>query len=127
MSFLRVSKYPPSLDFALATLGPMLILLGFLERARGPAAEVLRTFGRVPLFYYVLHIYLIHGLAASAGMIQGLSFSSFTDPLNPPQGFGVSLGGVYLIWALLVSLLYFPCRWFERQRENRRAWWLSYI
>lgn len=127
MAFLRVSKYPPSLDFTLVTLGPMLILLSLLERARGVAASILRTFGRVPFFYYVLHIFLIHSAAALAGMIQGLPFRSFTDPLNPPSGFGVPLFSVYLIWLTVVGSLYLPCRWFERLRTRRRDWWLSYL
>jgi uncharacterized membrane protein len=127
MSFLRVSKYPPSLDFTLVTLGPMIALLPWLDRLWSGARNVLRTFGRVPFFYYVLHIYLIHGCAAVAGMLQGLPFASFTDPLNPPRGFGVPLGAVYLLWALVPILLYFPCRWFEDLRRRRTDWWLSYL
>lgn len=82
IAFLRVSKYPPSLDFALATLGPMVALLPWLDRLPAAVARVLRTFGRVPFFYYLLHIYLIHGAAAALGMMEGLPFARFTDPLN---------------------------------------------
>jgi uncharacterized membrane protein len=127
MAFLRVSKYPPSLDFTLATLGPMLLLLPWLERLSGRAASAIRTYGRVPFFYYILHIYLIHGAAAVAGLAQGMSFSSFTDPLNPPAGFGIPLGGVYVLWAVVVLILYVPCRWFEQLRRRRSDWWLSYL
>jgi hypothetical protein len=127
MAFLRVSKYPPSLDFALITLGPMLMLLPWLGRLRGPAARVLRTFGRVPFFYYLLHIYLIHGAAAALGMAEGLPFARFTDPVNRPPGFGVPLGIVYAIWIAVIALLYFPCRWFEQVRRRRTDWWLSYL
>ena len=127
MAFLRVSKYPPSLDFALATLGPMLILLALLDRARGTLLSLLRTYGSVPFFFYILHIHLIHGAAVLSGMAEGLAFRSFTDPLKPPAGFGVSLGGVYLIWITVVCALYLPCRWFERLRQRRSDWWLSYI
>ncbi len=127
MAFLRLSKYPPSLDFTLATLGPMLILLAALEYARGGWTRAVRTYGRVPLFYYVLHIYLIHGAAALTGMAQGLPFAKFTDPLNPPAGFGIPLAAVYLLWAAFVIALYLPCRWFERLRARRSDWWLSYL
>jgi uncharacterized membrane protein len=127
MAFLRVSKYPPSLDFVLATLGPMLLLLAFLERWRGRAMEVFRTFGRVPFFYYLLHIYLIHAAAAALGLLQGRRFAEFTDPLNPPSGFGLPLWGVYLCWIAIVAALYPACRWFEALRQRRRDWWLSYL
>jgi uncharacterized membrane protein len=127
MAFLRVSKYPPSLDFALATLGPMLMLLAFLERWRGKAMEVFRTYGRVPFFYYLLHIYLIHGGAAALGLFEGRRFAEFTDPINPPAGFGIPLWGVYLCWIAIVAALYPACRWFEALRQRRRDWWLSYL
>jgi uncharacterized membrane protein len=127
MSFLRVSKYPPSLDFALITLGPMIALLPWLDGLGEGIRTVLRTYGRVPFFYYLLHIYLIHGCAAAAGMIQGLPFAAFTDPLSPPKHFGVPLAAVYLLWAASVALLYVPCRWFEGVRRRRSDWWLSYL
>lgn len=127
MAFLRLSKYPPSLDFTLATLGPMLLLLASLERLQAGWTRVVRTYGRVPLFYYVLHIYLIHGSALLLGLSQGHDFQEFTDPLKPPHDFGVSLASVYLLWAAFVAFLYFPCRWFERLRERRSDWWLSYL
>jgi uncharacterized membrane protein len=127
MAFLRVSKYPPSLDFALATLGPMLVLLAFLERWHGKAMAVLRTYGRVPFFYYLLHIYLIHGVATALGLFQGRRFAEFIDPINPPAGFGIPLWGVYLVWIAIVAALYPACRWFEALRQRRRDWWLSYL
>ncbi len=127
MAFLRVSKYPPTLDFTLATLGPMLVLLPWLDRWKGKALEVLRTFGRVPLFFYVLHIYLIHGLSAAVGMAHGLPFSAYTDLLNRPKDMGFSLPVVYLIWIGVVAALYPLCRWFEGVRERRKDWWLSYL
>jgi uncharacterized membrane protein len=127
MAFLRVNKYPPSLEFTLATLGPMLMLLPWLDHWKGKAMEVLRTFGRVPLFFYVLHIYLIHGLSAAIGMAHGLPFSAYTDLFNRPKDMGVSLPVVYLIWLGVVVALYFPCRWFERVRQRRKDWWLSYL
>jgi uncharacterized membrane protein len=128
MAFLQVSKYPPSLDYVLATLGPMLVLLPWLERWTGKAMEVLRTFGRVPLFYYVLHIYLVHGIAVGIGLAQGFHFHQLTGgPIGAPKGFGVSLPVVYAIWIAVVAALYPLCRWFEGVRQRRRDWWLSYL
>jgi uncharacterized membrane protein len=127
MAFMRVSKYPPSVDYDLITLGPVFLLLPWLETASGRFAAILSTYGRVPLFYYILHIYLIHGCAAMAGMAQGIPFSRFTNPLDPPASFGVPLAGVYLLWALFVASLYLPCRWFNRLRQRRSDWWLSYL
>ena len=127
MAFLRVNKYPPSLAFTLVTLGPMLVLLPWLDRWKGMAMEVLRTFGRVPLFFYVLHIYLIHGLSAAVGMAHGLPFSAYTDLFNRPKDMGFSLPVVYLIWIGVVAALYPLCRWFEGVRQRRKDWWLSYL
>ena len=127
MDFMRVSKYPPSLDFVLATLGPMLLLLPELTHWRGKAMEVLRTFGRTPFFYYVLHIYLIHGLATIIGLTQGFSFAQFIDPINPPKNFGFPLPTVFGLWFVVVASLYPACRWFEGVRQRRRDWWLSYL
>jgi uncharacterized membrane protein len=127
MAFLRLDKYPPSLDFVLATLGPMLALLPLLDRWKGKAMEVFRTFGRVPLFFYIPHIFLLHGIAALIGVAQGHQFAEFTDLLNPPKHFGISLPEVYLAWVSAVGLLYLPCRWFEGVRQRRHDWWLSYL
>ena len=88
---------------------------------------MLRTFGRVPLFFYVLHIYLIHGLSAAVGMAHGLPFSAYTDLFNRPKDMGFSLPVIYLIWIGVVAALYVPCRWFEGVRERRKDWWLSYL
>jgi uncharacterized membrane protein len=127
MAFLRVNKYPPSLEFTLATLGPMVLLLPWLDRWKGRAMEVLRTFGRVPLFFYVLHIYLIHGLSAAVGMAHGLPFAAYTDLFNRPKDMGFSLPVAYLIWIGVVAALYPLCRWFEGVRQRRHDWWLSYL
>lgn len=127
MSFMRVSKYPPSLDYVLVTLGPMLALLPLLDRWKGKAMGVLRTYGRVPFFYYVLHLYLIHAIAVAIGLAQGYPASAFTDPVNLPKGFGLSLAAAYAIWIGVVAALYPICRWFEGVRQRRHDWWLSYL
>ena len=118
MSFLNCTKYPPSLDYLLMTLGPLLLLLAGLERFALPEriARVLETFGRVPLFFYVTHLYL---LSLSSRAIASLEHE------EEPQW---SLAGVYLAWATAVFVLYWPCAWFARLKERRAKdwWWLSY-
>lgn len=130
MSFLAVTKYPPSLAFLLMTLGPALMALAVIDRVRGPIAAFLLPFGQVPLFYYVLHIYPIHALAMLVGAVQGFgpgvtaqAFTAF-----PQHGYGLSLPMVYLCWALVVVALYPLCRRFaEFKQRNRGAWWTSYV
>lgn len=132
MSFINVSKYPPSLDYVLVTLGVALAVLPLLERLRGPVASVLLTFGRTPLFTYLLHIYIAHGLAVLVGALMGVPASAFTDFLADPSRlqtaeWGVGLPMVYAMWALTLALLYPLSRWFEGLRRRRRDWWLGYL
>ena len=127
-SFLNVWKYPPSLDYLLMTLGPMLVVLALTEQARGTVVRWITVFGRVPMFYYVLHLYLIHIFAGVLALAQGgakaLSISTDT---GMPAWYGTSLPGVYLVWALVIVVLYVPCRWFAGVKARRRDWWLSYL
>jgi uncharacterized membrane protein len=129
-SFLNVRKYPPSLLFLLMTLGPALVLLALAERWRGGAARFLSVYGKVPLFFYVCHIFVAHGLAvllAFAQSGQWRRIAVITDLANLPSWYGVSLPGVYAAWLLVVLLLYFPCRYFARMKATRRDWWLKYL
>lgn len=128
-SFLNVLKYPPSLQFLLMTLGPTLVALALTEKVRGRIANWIAVFGRVPLFFYVVHIYLAHTLAVALGFVQGGELRRVpvvSDPGSIPDWYGVSLPGVYLAWALVVVLMYFPCRWFARLKATRSDWWLRY-
>lgn len=128
MSFLGTTKYPPSLLYLLMTLGPAAIVAGFADRLRGPVRDVLVTFGRVPLAFYIPHFYLIHSLALLLGMAQGFAAEQFfTHYRYFPKGFGVGLGGVYLIWITVVVILYPFCRWVAAVKARRRDWWLSYV
>jgi hypothetical protein len=129
-SFLNVLKYPPSLDFLLMTLGPALIALAVTESARGRVAEWLSVYGRVPLFFYVAHIFVAHTLAVLLALVQGGELRRIQVVNNPggiPDWYGLSLPGVYLVWAIVVVLLYYPCREMARLKETRRDWWLRYI
>ena len=134
MSFLNTNKYPPSLLFLLMTLGPALLLLRAFD-ARIPA--VLRpalAFGRVPLFFFVLHFYLIHLLAvvvsyARYGEVSGAFRSPDLAhfPMSMPGDWNVGLPVIYLIWAAVVVALWLPCRWFADLKRRRRSRWLSYL
>jgi uncharacterized membrane protein len=133
LSFLNLTKYPPSLLYLLMTLGPAILLLAWMEKAKGWFASALIVFGRVPFFFYILHIYLIHALAMLAAELTGFGWQSmvldrpvwFSESL---QGYGFSLPIVYLVWVGVVVLLYPACVWFNRLKSNNRQWWwLSYL
>ena len=134
-SFLKCTKYPPSLLFLLMTLGPAIIALGLLDRSLGKAARPIIVFGRVPLFYYLLHIPLIHLLAvlfaylkhgAAGGVWLGPPWDPETVALYP-KDYGYGLFGVYAVWLLVILLLYPLCRWFADLKQRRREAWLSYF
>jgi hypothetical protein len=133
LAFLGPNKYPASLSFLLMTLGPTIALLPALESARGRLAGWLRLFGRVPFFFYLLHLPLIHALALVVSKVRLGSVSPwlFADhPMgNPPAppGYAWSLGLLYAVWALAVVLLFFACRWFAELRARRDDWWLRYL
>jgi uncharacterized membrane protein len=133
LAFLNTTKYPASLDFLLMTLGPTVALIPLLERARGPLAGWIAVFGRVPFFFYVLHIPLIHALAlaVSAARLGHVSPWLFANhPMGnppPPEGYAWGLPLLYAVWAVAVAILYVPCRWFAGVKARRKEWWLSYL
>jgi uncharacterized membrane protein len=136
MSFMNVEKYPPSLEYVLATFTVLLLLyVAFDVLVSGDwmrsVRRFLRTFGRVPFFYYVPHIYLIHGAALLTTMALGENWRFWIGTgffaQGIPQGYGFSLGVVYAIWMAVVLALYLPCRWFAAVKARRRDWWLSYL
>ena len=133
LSFLNTTKYPASLLFLLMTLGPIITLIPLVENLSGPVARAITLFGRVPFFYYMLHIPLIHALALVVSKIR-LGFVSpwlFTNhPMGnpePPEGYMWSLPLLYLVWAIAIVFLYFACRWFADLKARRNDWWLKYI
>ncbi len=133
LSFLNTTKYPASLSFLLMTLGPTIALVPLLDRARGRVAQWLTVFGRVPFFYYVLHIPLIHALALVVSRIRTGSVDAwlFTNhPMgNPPapDGYTWSLALLYLVWAVAIVILYVPSRWYSGLKARRSDWWLKYL
>ena len=128
MAFLNTSKYPPSLLYLLMTLGPAAILCSFADRMGGPLKTTLVMFGRVPFAFYVAHFYLIHLLSVLLGVAQGFDASQMMKIFFfYPKGYGISLGGVYVVWLLVLVILYPFCRWVAAAKARRRDWWLSYL
>jgi uncharacterized membrane protein len=126
--FMNVTKYPPSLLYLLITLGPMAIVCAMADRFDGWLKEVLVMFGRVPFAFYILHLYLIHALAVLLGTWQGFEAGELCVPFFfLPEGYGISLAGVYVVWLLVIALLYPVCNWFAGLKSRRRDWWLSYL
>jgi uncharacterized membrane protein len=129
--FLDVEKYPPSLQFLLMTVGPSLLLLAWLDRECVPRGlGALWTLGRVPMFFYVLHLYLIHSMAILVSALRGQSVGwLFHGAIfgESPAGYGYNLPFVYLMWITAMVLLYFPCRWFAELKRRRHERWLSYL
>jgi uncharacterized membrane protein len=132
LSFINVSKYPPSLLFCLVTLGVMFLLLVVTERMKGPAAEMISVYGKTPLFYFVLHFYLIHLLLMIVLFAQGyhwsdLNFASGSFGRPAQRNCGIPLWGVYIVWIAVVAALYKPCVWFGKYKAEHKNWWLKYI
>jgi uncharacterized membrane protein len=127
-SFINTTKYPPSLDYLLMTLGPSIFLLGLIDRGMGRPGKFFVVYGRVPMFYYIVHIYFVHALAVIAGAAQGYGFSQFFDVfLGFPATYGFGLPVIYLIWVGVNLCLYPACRWFGELKRRRKDVWLSYL
>lgn len=131
-SFFNLQKYPPSLDYILATVGGALVALPLLERAKGWFGELLLVYGRAPLMFYIAHIFLIHGLAMAIGLAMGFEPRIFIWVMADPSGmiearWGFPLLAVYGFWVLVVAALYPLCRWWGDLKQRRRDWWLSYL
>jgi uncharacterized membrane protein len=134
LSFLNVSKYPPSLLYTLMTLGPALIFLALTEKPLNAFTQSITVFGRVPMFYYLLHIFLIHLFALIAAVISGYKWTDMiltTMIYRSPalKGYGFNLLTVYIVWAALILMLYPICKWFDNYKRTHRSgqWWLSYL
>ncbi len=130
-SFIDVEKYPPSLLYLLITLGITILSLALLEKAKGFVTKFFITFGRVPMFYYLLHVPLIHGLAVLTAAIAGIDNSFMFNNSFPwfwPEGWGFSLPIVYAFWIGIVLMLYPLCVWFaDVKKKHRDNKWLSYL
>ena len=133
LSFLNVTKYPPSLLYLLMTLGPAILLLAVSENYNGVISQKAKVLGRVPMFYYLLHLYLIHVLAMLAAVLTGydvtdMIFNTWVTMSPELKGYGFDLWVVYVIWIGVVLSLYPLCKWYDDYKMAQRSkWWLSYL
>lgn len=134
LSFINVNKYPPSLLYLLLTLGAACLFLSFTERFKGAVVNIVSVYGRVPMFYYLIHIYIIHVLAmVASAFIPGQDWQIWilTKPIwftTNLKGYGFSLPIAYLIWIGIVVALYPLCKRYDAYKQaNKNKWWLSYL
>lgn len=130
LSFIKTNKYPPSLLYTLGTLGPVILLLAFLEKPLNAITKIFAIYGRVPMFYYIMHLYFIRIAFIILAVIEGYHFNETLNRnlLAPLAEFGYKLTVVYLIWITIVILLYPLCKKYDAYKSsNRQKWWLSYL
>lgn len=128
LAIIKVQKYPPSLAYLLMTLGISILALVAFDKTDNRVSRIFTVFGRVPLFYYILHIYLVHGAEIFVGKLEHLSAKDFqTVGLSSLGSHGFGLAGIYLVWLAAIVILYFPCRWYMKYKQTHKAWWLSYL
>ena len=134
MSIFDVNKYPPSLLYLLITLGGTFLFLANAEKLKGKVVDFFCVFGRVPFFYYILHIYLIHLIAVFAAEFTGfgwqvmVSMPTFATRVEALKGYGFNLITVYVVWIIVILLLYPLCKKFDNYKQSHKEkWWLSYL
>jgi len=131
ISFFNVTKYPCSLLYLSMTLGVALIILSRTENCRNRLTSILAVYGSVPFFYYVLHWGLIQVITITLFFSMGYTTNQIVTPGSAfffaPDGFGIPLAGVYLVWVTVIVFLYLPCRRFSAYKKANRQWWLSYV
>lgn len=134
LSYLNVSKYPPSLLYILITLGPAMVFLALADKPLNAFSRKIVVFGRVPFFYYVVHIYIIHALAILGAWLTGFSWKSMimTTVVNRVpelKGYGFNLLTVYLVWTVLILIMYPLCKWYGKYKRTHLSAqsWLSYV
>jgi len=133
MSFFNITKYPPSLQYLLITLGVTILFLAWSEKWSGKIADFFCVFGRVPFFYYIVHIYLIHLMALVLAELTGYGWQAlilhkFISRVDELKGYGLNLWMVYLIWIVVVISLYPICKFFDHYKQtHKEKWWLSYL
>jgi uncharacterized membrane protein len=131
LSFLNLNKYPPSLLFICMTIGPALLLLSAIEKTQNGFTRIMNIYGRVPMFYYIIHFYIIHTLVVILFYATGHGSDDIVTPNNiflfRPSDLGFGLPGVYLVWMLVVLMLYPLCKRYDRYKSTHTHWWLKYI
>lgn len=131
LDFVNTTKYPPSLLYMLMTIGPALIFLSVAENIHNRISKKILVFGKVPFFYYILHVALIHSIAwilffASGHAWSDLDFIHFREA-SLPYSSGHPLWVAYLVWIIVIFILYFPCKWYSKYKATHKNWWLSYL
>src|SRR5215217_5170649 len=131
-SFIDTHKYPPSLLYMCMTIGPAILFLAWVDKAKSKLTNIITVYGRVPFFYYVLHFYLIHIISASLFLSRGHSVAEGLHsgqilPNFVAPGEGYSLLFVYAMWLLVVASMYPLCKWFSEYKKTHHQWWLSYL
>ncbi|MCK5277949.1 MAG: DUF1624 domain-containing protein [Cyclobacteriaceae bacterium] len=128
VSFFNVNKYPPSLSYLLMTLGPSIMLLAVFERIKGWLSSFLVVFGRVPMFFYVVHIYAIHLICVILGLYQGFTINQMANDFESlPSEYGFGLGVTYVLWIFLIVALYFLCKSYIKFKKGKKHPFYSYI
>ena len=133
ISFLNPSKYPPSLDYLLMTLGAAFLFLANSEKLKGKVVDFFSTFGRVPFFYYILHLYLIHLVALLFAQLSGFGWQKmiledWVTETPTLKGYGFPLWVVYAVWVCVILMLYPLCKKFDKYKQSHKEkWWLSYL
>jgi uncharacterized membrane protein len=131
MDFIKMTKYPPSLLFILITIGPALVFLSSIEKVSNKLSNKIAVFGKVPFFYYIAHLLVIHLTAFILFFIMGgtweqLEATGFNNSNLPPD-FGFTLGVTYIVWIAIINILYFPCRWYNNYKSTHHYKWLRYL
>jgi hypothetical protein len=133
LSFININKYPPSLDFPCVTIGVGMLALAYFEKLQNKVTGIFNIYGRVPMFYYILHFYFIHILVVIVFFIEGFPVSKIVTENNPflfrPPEFGFGLLGVYAVWIFIVAILYPLCKKYDRYKtaNAQKKWWLRYL
>jgi len=134
LSFLNLNKYPPSLLFLCMTIGPGILFLAFIEKIQNGFTKIMSVYGRVPMFYYILHFYLIHLVVVVVFFAQGYGIKDIVPAGGlpfyfKPNGLGFGLAGVYIVWLFVVLILYPVCKKYDQYKTAhvKEKWWLSYI
>lgn len=133
LSFFNVHKYPPSLDYLMITLGPAFIFLAVSEKWQNGLWEKIAIVGKVPMFFYLIHIFVIHGLACIAAELTGFGFSALVidgwiTEVPELRGYGFDLSMVYFVWLAIILMLYPLCKkYYHYKFANKDKWWLSYL
>jgi uncharacterized membrane protein len=133
LSFINSTKYPPSLFFMCMTIGPSLLLMARWDEIQNGVTKIVSVYGRVPFFYFLAHLFVIHLFSAVTYFMRGHSFAqgagnptAFVKFIQP--GEGIQLRYVYLVWLVIVIALYPVCKWYDRYKtDHKEKKWLSYL